>query len=414
MQLTQFEVEMLAGKHGEPRRFAIEQQLEVGRFFDAERFVEVSQVHLMADSEAVGSAGVALLERFVGHGPDACHVLVPTVTDPCSVDHKHCEAMKQPPEASVLEERIAAAFTSMGILRTSTCINYQTILPPLRGEHIAFGDTGSVIYANSVCGARSNFEGGSAALWAALTGRVPAYGYHTESARRGKQHFRLQVQPNGWTDWGALGALIGKRMTSYWDVPVLSNVQSAPTSDDLKHFGAALASFGSTPMFHVVGVTPEAGTLEAAFGGEPPPPVDIDHSTLEAFFDSYNHERRIDLVVFSAPQLSLFELLKLAELLKGRNVAENVKLFVTTSPEVGNAARRMGLLDTIAASGGLVIEGTCFYQMYAREMGQANGWKRIATNSAKLSNIIAGYGYDPVLLPMDRCVEVAIRGELDE
>lgn len=412
MQLTQFEEDMLAGKHGEPRRFALEQQLKVGRFFDAERFVEISQVHLMADSEAVGPAGVDLLENFVGYGTEACRVLVPTVTDPSSVDLRHCELMKQPAKAMALEERIADAFTNMGIMRTSTCINYQTIIPPLKGEHIAFGDTGSVIYANSVCGARSNFEGGSAALWAALTGRVPAYGYHKDAVRKGKQHFRLKVQPRNWTDWGALGALIGKRMASYWDVPVLSNVQSPPTSDDLKHFGAALASFGSTPMFHVVGVTPEAGTLEEAFGGAVPPPVDIDEGMLETFYNSYNQEQRIDLVVFSAPQLSLFELRELARLLEGRKLADGVQVFATTSPEIGSGARRIGLLDKITASGAVVLEGTCFYQMYAREMAQANGWKRIATNSAKLSNIISGYGYDPVLLPMDRCVDVAVKGAM--
>ena len=40
----------------------------------------------------------------------------------------------------------------------------------------------SVIYANSVLGARSNFEGGPSALAAALTGRTPRYGYHLDEA----------------------------------------------------------------------------------------------------------------------------------------------------------------------------------------------------------------------------------------
>ena len=53
------------------------------------------------------------------------------------------------------------------MLMTDTCINYQTIMPPVRGEHLAMGDTGVVIYSNSVFGARSNFEGGPSALAAA-------------------------------------------------------------------------------------------------------------------------------------------------------------------------------------------------------------------------------------------------------
>ena len=32
-------------------------------------------------------------------------------------------------------------------MMTDTCINYQIIMPPVLGEHLAFGDTGSVIYA---------------------------------------------------------------------------------------------------------------------------------------------------------------------------------------------------------------------------------------------------------------------------
>jgi hypothetical protein len=49
----------------------------------------------------------------------------------------------------------------------------------------------------------------------------------------------------------------------------------------------------------------------------------------------------------------------------------------------------------------------CFYQSYAREMAEANGWKRLATNSAKLVNIIGGYGYEPALHSMQRCIDIA-------
>ena len=58
-----------------------------------------------------------------------------------------------------------------------------------------------------------------------------------------------------------------------------------------------------------------------------------------------------------------------------------------------------------------MLEGVCFYQMYARETGQANGWRRLMSNSAKLVNIIAGYGYEPVLATMERCVDAAVAGK---
>jgi hypothetical protein len=36
----------------------------------------------------------------------------------------------------------------------------------------------------------------------------------------------------------------------------------------------------------------------------------------------------------------------------------------------------------------------------------------LATNSAKLVNILGGYGYQPVLASMEACVEAAVGGRL--
>ena len=413
MQLTDLEAQMLAGELGEPRRLAISQQLEVGRFFAAEDFVPVSQVHLMADGEAVGESGLQVMEALVAHGAEACRFLVPTVTDPRGVDAKACVRLRQPAGALEREERISAALFAMGALLTSTCINYQTVVPPVLGEHLAFGDTGSSSYANSVCGARTNFEGGVAALWAALTGRVPRYGVHLEARRAGTHLFNVEVQPRSLSDWGALGALVGKRMGAYWDVPVIDGIETRPGSDQLKHLAAAVASYGSTPLFHIVGVTPEAPDLEAVFPHRTPQAEIIDEAALSAFYQSFRTgDGAVDLVVFSAPQLSLFELRELAGYLQGRKVDAGTTLIATTSPEVARAAERMGLAEAITDAGGMLLEGVCFYQMYAREIGVANGWRRLVTNSAKLSNILGGYGYEPVLAPMEQCVEAAVKGSL--
>ena len=110
-----------------------------------------------------------------------------------------------------------------------------------------------VIYSNSVLGARSNFEGGPSALAAGLTGRTPRYGLHLSENRRATRRFKIEVQPRELTDWGVLGAVIGRMAGSYWAVPVVEGFDSVPGSDELKHFGAAMASFGSIPLFHLVG-----------------------------------------------------------------------------------------------------------------------------------------------------------------
>ena len=411
MKLSEFEREMLDGIHGEPRRFALAQQQAVATFFGAEDFVAVSQAHLMADGEAVGEAGLAKLEELAAYAPEHCRVRVPTVTDPRGVDSKACVKMRQPSGALEREDRISAALSAMGILLTSTCINYQTIVPPVFGEHIAFGDTGSSNYANSVCGARTNFEGGVAALWAALTGRVPRYGMHLDSRRLGTHLFEIDFEPKTLSDWGALGALIGRQMGGYSDVPVVSGVAGKPTSDQLKHFAAAVASYGSTPLFHMVGVTPEAASLKTVFPDTVPVPVKVDREALDAFYNSFEFESGpVDVVVFSAPQLSLFELQQLASLLVGKRINPATSLIATTSPEIARAADRMGLTRAITDAGGTLLEGVCFYQMYAREIGIANGWKRLMSNSAKICNILGGYGYQPLLASMERCVEAAVKG----
>lgn len=413
MKLSRFEQEMLDGVHGEPRRFALAQQQSVGTFFGAEDFVPISQAHLMADGEAVGEAGLAKLEELAAHAPESCRVMVPTVTDPRGVDSKACMKMRQPSGALKREDQIAAALSAMGILLTSTCINYQTIVPPVFGEHIAFGDTGSSNYANSVCGARTNFEGGVAALWAALTGRVPRYGMHLDERRFGTHHFEIDFVPKSLSDWGALGALIGRQMGAYFDVPVVNGVTVKPTSDQLKHFAAAVASYGSTPLFHMVGVTPEASSLESVFPQGAPAAVKVNRDTLDAFYNSFDFEPGpVDIVVFSAPQLSLFELQQLASLLSGEQICPSTTLIATTSPEIARAADRMGITDAITGAGGMLLEGVCFYQMYAREIGVANGWKRLMSNSAKICNILGGYGYQPLLASMERCVEAAVKGAL--
>ncbi|MCB9943636.1 MAG: aconitase X catalytic domain-containing protein [Geminicoccaceae bacterium] len=415
MQLNDLEKRMIDGEFGEPRRLALEQQVTVGRFFDASDFVPVTQAHVMADGEAVGEAGVQMLERCAAASPGHRKVMIPTITDPRGVDPSACSWLDQPEHAPEREGRIVRAFEAMGVLLTNTCINYQVVIPPTRGEHLAMGDTGSTIYCNGVLGARSNFEGGVAAFWAGLTGRVPRYGMHLSQRRLATRHFRLEegFRLEDLADWGALGGLIGRRMRNYFEVPLISGAGPTPGSDALKHFGAALASYGSTPMFHIEGITPDAATLDQATGGRPVEAEHLRRSDLDAFYDSFRKDGdHVDVVVFAAPQLSLYEMQLVAGLLEGRKVKEHVAVLLTAPPEVVRAAERMGLRAVIEAAGARILEGVCFYQMYAREMGEMMGWKRLLTNSAKLANIIQGYGYEPVLQPTTRCIEAAIAGRL--
>ena len=409
LHLTDEERSMLAGEAGPARQWAIQHQMRVGSYFGAPDFVPVSQAHIMADTESLGLAGVEWLERLAALPEAQRQVRIPTITDPRGTDFAAAARLKQQDWMLALERRAIAAFEALGVLMTDTCINYQTIMPAVRGEHMAYGDTGVVIYSNSVLGARSNFEGGPSALAAGLTGRTPRYGYHLPEKRRATLLLRIAVTPRELHDWGALGGIVGRIAGDYWQVPAMVGIDRIPTSDELKHFGAALASYGSVALFHMVGVTPEADRLEDVADPALQTKATIAEDDLRAFKASYGHHGdRPDVVVFSTPQLSLLELRTLAGMLDGRRAA--VPLLVVTSPQVKPDADRFGLTARIEAAGGLVLSGMCFYQSYAREMAEANGWQALATNSAKLVNILGGYGYRPALLSMQACVDAACTG----
>jgi predicted aconitase len=315
----------------------------------------------------------------------------------------------------------------MDALTTDTCINYQTLYQPHLGEHVAWGDTGTVIYANSVFGARSNFESGPAALAAAVTGRTPAYGFHLDRHRKGTLVVRLEAPLDDLADWGAVGKIVGEKHQNYYAVPVFtgpggkegvprtSHRQRTPIADELKHLGAALASYGSMGMFHMVGVTPEAPTREAALGGNRPvDEIVIDAAALERVYACYDlRDRSATLVVFSGPQLSLFEMKTLAEAFDGRKVRAGTQVFVTTSNGVKSAARNLGYLPALEAAGVTVLEGVCFYILQnLSQMRVANGWTNMISNSAKIVNIIGAHKFNTILRRTRDCVEIACSGRL--
>jgi len=409
MRLDEEERAILAGDDGEVARIALGHQVKVGEFFGAQDFVRVTQAHIMADTESLGEAGVRWLEKLASVKEGRRTVRIPTITDPRGTDFSKAKQLGQADWMVDLERRAVAAFVKLGVSMTDTCINYQTVLSATRGEHVAFGDTGVVIYSNSVCGARSNFEGGPSALSAGLTGRTPRYGFHLDAQRHATLRIRVEWTPGSLNEWGALGGVIGRMAGNYWAVPVVEGIERPPTSDELKHFGAAMASFGSVALFHLAGITPEASRL-ADVGGERLRAERVGRDQVVALERSYAVDARVDVVVFSAPQLSLFELRALADLCDGRKFT--IPLLAVTSPQVKPDADRFGYTGRIEAAGGTVYSGMCFYQSYAREIAEANGWKRLATNSAKMVNILGGYGYVPMLASMERCVEAAETGRL--
>jgi hypothetical protein len=407
LELSAEERGILAGSRGEAAKRALEFQIEVGRFWGAKRLVPVTNVHMMGDIEVMGDAGLQFLRDEV---KSAARCIVPTTTNARCMDFAHCERLGQDPAEAVKERELIQCLRRMDVVTTDTCINYQTVYQPHLGEHVAWGDTGTVIYANSVFGARSNFESGPAALAAAITGRTPEYGFHLDQHRKGTFAVRLDAKLDDLADWGAIGKLVGEKHQDYFAVPVFHGYHRTPTSDELKHLGAALASYGSMAMFHFIGVTPEA-----------PPSVDglaekmsISEADLRKTYAGYSlGDGDARLVVFSGPQQSLFEMKRLATLFTGRKVPPGSSCFVTTNGAVLAQSRALGYAQALEAAGVTILEGVCFYILQnLSPMRIANRWTNMVSNSAKIVNIIGAHRFNTILRRTADCVDIACSGKL--
>lgn len=411
MILSDHEKWMLDGSGGDGLARLFGEQVKVGEFFGAERMVPIANAHFMGDLEVLGAAGLAYLGQLVEQG---MKVSVPTTRNAQSVDFDYAELLGQSDELQEGERQVRALLARLGVSTVNTCIGYQSVYQPRLGEHVAWGDTGTVAYANSVLGARTNYESGAAGLAAAITGRTPAYGYHLDESRRGNVHIRVSADLKDYADWGALGALVGERCRGYWNVPVIDVTGADPTADQLKHLGASMASFGSSAMYHVLGVTPEAPDLARAMGGrELVDEFEISEADIASVFDRDLAEGGdVDLVVFSGPQLSFFELKRIADSLEGNRVADGVRLLLTTNSMICRGIEEQGYLKTITDAGGVVLRGTCWYIMDPAAQRERFGWERLVTNSAKLVNIIRAHGYQPALRRTDECIRAAVTGKL--
>ena len=412
MELSPEERAILGGARGEAPRRALEYQVKVGDFWGAKRFVPVTNVHMMGDIEVMGDGGLQWLKEHAALG---ARCAVGTTTNARCIDFAHCERLGQDAGEVAKERELIACLRRMDVVTTDTCINYQTVYQPHLGEHVAWGDTGTVIYANSVFGARSNFESGPAALAAAITGRTPEYGFHLDEHRRGSFAVELRARLDDLADWGAVGKLVGEPHQSYTAVPVFHGFHRTPTADELKHLGAALASYGSMGMFHFVGETPEAPSLEAALGGRAPAErMVITDADLERAYGGYRlGDGDARLVVFSGPQQSLLEMKQLAALFAGRRVQAGASCIVTTNGAVLAQSRALGYAASLEAAGVTILEGVCFYILQnLTPMRLANRWTNMVSNSAKIVNIIGAHRFNTILRRTGDCVEIACTGRL--
>lgn len=389
---------MLEGRAGRATQKAMQILLALGKIYGAERMLPVTSVQVAGVSyDNLGEAGLEFLSEMASGGGRA---RVLTTLNPAGMDVENWQALGIPPDFAENQARVLDAFARMNILTTCTCTPYLAGNLPHFGEHIAWAESSAVCFANSVIGARTNREGGPSALAAALTGRTPAYGMHLDSARLPDCAIQLTCRVSGTHEFGALGRAIGKQLESARrKIALIQGVESA-TLEELKSFCASLATYGGAALFHMPGITPEAAMLRP-----PEETIRLERADVEislaALSDAQPEE--VDFVSLGCPHLSIREIARLAELLRGRQVKK--EFWITTSRPVKEMAERMGYAAAIEASGAKFATDTCCVVAPIRGRFHA-----LATDSAKACYYASGKNNSRTLYrSFEDVVEEALR-----
>ncbi len=401
---------MLAGDHGPAAQMAMRIILRMADFHNAEQLLNISQAHIDS-SIYMGEAGLEFAERLAGMG---AKVSVPTTLNVSSVDEHHWREWAVPPDWAKNAYRQMVAYEQMGCRPTWTCTPYQLDTSPKFGQQIAWGESNAIVYANSVIGARTERYPDLLDICAAITGRVPAVGLHLAKNRAGQVlmplvdvPFELQQDDSLYP---ILGHLIGQVARDR--IPVITELQVKPSEDQFKALGAASASSGTVALFHAVGITPEAPSLEAAFQGHEPQeifPVTMDTLRTARQELTTASGKKLDMVIMGSPHFSLAEFKRLAPLVEGRQVHQEVKFLVTSSRAMAMLAQKAGFLASLKQFGGQITVDTCILAspMLPPEI------KRLMTNSAKYAYYAPGLLNTEITFgSLEDCVQSAVEGRV--
>ena len=330
----------------------------------AERLIDVTRAHV--DSCLYhGEATLDFVQRLVDS--DA-RVRIPTTLNVGALDLLHPELYRGDPATAARGRLLMDRYRALGAQPTFTCAPYQLAdARPSLGEQVAWGESNAIAFCNSVLGARTNRYGDFVDIAAAITGRVPDAGLHRTDARRATLVLRLADDvPAALLDadvlFPVLGIVLGRRAGSA--VAAIDGLLPGQSEDRLKSIGAAAASSGSVAMFHVVGSTPEAATLDAALQHRAPERVEpIWLEELRAARDELSTDsgERLSGVSLGTPHASLGELERYAAMLGERRVHHDVECIISTGRDVLSAATERGVVSRLREAGVELLVDTCSY-----------------------------------------------------
>jgi len=421
VKLADDEQRMLDGEHGPATQKAMDLLLRYGEALGAERLVDTNNV-----CATVGATAPFVRDFAAQHprGFDAVFsefsldsaevVTIPRVRACTShlqqgLDPAHAGEQSVAQELVRLYREGQDYLGGLGVQLLNTCTPYQVGNVPVKGEHCAWMESSAVIYCNSVLGARTNAEGRESAGAAMLTGKIPYWGYHLDRNRLGTHLIEIEVEVKDTADWGLLGYYVGEMVQER--IPVLKGVTHTPNLARLKHFGAAASSSGGVEMYHLIGVTPEAGDLEQAFGANKPLATLVygpaERRLAWERVNATARERRVDYVMLGCPHYSLEQIWEVCQLLESQRIHADTSLWIFTPSAIKSVADRNGYTKIITDAGGHLMTDTC--SAFGRVMPK--GAKVVAVDSAKQAHYLpAIMGVQAWFGTAAECIQAAITG----
>lgn len=409
LELSSGDQSMLDGENGPAVAAAMKILVAFSNAVGAGSLLDIAGAHIDGCLYH-GQASLDFVERLVGGGGG---VLVPTTLNVGSFDLIHPKLVKLPPAEEAPARRLMKAHMELGCQATFTCAPYQTRFRPRFGEQIAWGESNAIVFANSVIGARTNRYGDFIDLCCAMTGRAPAWGLHLDGNRRGRILFELTYQSLEPSDslFVGMGLIIGQMSDDR--VPVISGLPQPRDEDQLKALGAAAASTGAVALFHAVGITPEARSLDEAFQGiSPEQVVRISRSDIDDALSSLSSVpdgSPLAAVSLGTPHFSYEEWMRLLPMLRSIAPGRGIPIYVNTGRATLRQLQGQGELDDVKAFNLIPVTDTCTYVTSILQRVEGV----VMTNSGKWAHYAPGnIGVSVAFGDLEDCVRSAAGGRI--
>lgn len=362
MYLTKEQERMLQGDYGWATAKALELIIRVGEAVGATELVKIKHAHVSGVSYVnIGEYGLRFLLDFYEKGGRA---RVYTTVNPGCLDYSGLSKIMDESFADK-QRAIDQALLGMGFKPVYTCIPYYH-RPPSIAEHLAWGESSAVIYANSIFGAYTNREGGPIALAASITGYTYKAGLHLNSNRVARVEVKIPAHLRD-VPPGAIGLWIGDYVK---ETPYITGIRY-PEIGDVKSLLASIAASGNHALAVINGVTP-SGTFSVELEDK----IVVDKSSLDKYLgDDISSGDKV-LGYIGCPHLHPAELLKVASLLRKYGSPKKGKMLVTVPLEYVTTLR--DVLYELRARGVEIAAGTCPIVSRFKEKFDA-----VITNSGK-------------------------------